>query len=234
MRTLHRSSICALFTLLLTTIALGQQDYIGRYDVYTGYMYLNSPVLNLGESGFHTQVETNPAKWYTLGFDFCIGRGDTNLATSMMKASVQQQISQQLSAFGMTLAAIKPVPEHSRTEEFAMGPAIDYRHFRALTLFIHPDLGAIHEAAIPITTNLTPLDKMLVAEMAPSGTKEQWVYFYGVGGGVDVNATRHVGLRFTVDVVHDHLFGDLINPRNTVRFSVGPSFHMGKNLAAQK
>jgi hypothetical protein len=25
-----------------------------------------------------------------------------------------------------------------------------------------------------------------------------------------------------------------VNTRNTVRFSVGPTFHMGKNVAAQK
>lgn len=233
MRTPHQLALC-LSPLLLASIAWAQQDYIGRYDVYAGYMYLNSPGLSLAESGFHTQLGTNPAKWYSMGFDFSTGSGDTKLTTGMMKPSVQQQITQQLAPFGLALSAVQPVPEHSRTQTYAMGPQVNYRHFRHMTLSIHPSVGAIHEDATPNDAGLDLIGKMLVEQLAPSGTKAQWIGFYGFGGAVDFNVTQHVGLRLTADFVHDNLFADLVNTRNTVRFSVGPTFHVGKNLAAQK
>jgi len=238
MKTPHKLAICVLSSLLLSSIAFGQQDYIGRYDVYTGYMYLKSSLIDLGESGFHTQIGMNPAKWYSLGFDFSAGTGDTTLTTSMLKSSVQQQIAAQLAplkAAGYLPANYEPVvPMHSRSQTYATGPQINYRHFRAVTLFVHPDLGAIHEAAVPHPNPADPIAKALVANLAPSGTMTDWVYFYGVGGGIDFNVVHHFGLRVTVDFVRDHLFSDLLNARNTVRFSVGPAFHFGKNVAAQK
>ena len=75
---------------------------------------------------------------------------------------------------------------------------------------------------------------MLAAQMAPSGIKTDWTYFYGFGGGIDFNVTHHFGLKVHVDFVRDHLFSDLLNARHSVRFSIGPAFHFGKNIAAQK
>jgi hypothetical protein len=54
------------------------------------------------------------------------------------------------------------------------------------------------------------------------------VAFYGFGGGFDYNASKHVGLRFSVDFVHTSLFSDLLNSRNAVRFSVGPTWKWGE------
>ncbi len=67
---------------------------------------------------------------------------------------------------------------------------------------------------------------------APSGKKRDVTGFFGFGGGVDILAPRHVALRTQVDVVWDHLFSDLLrNGRYTVRFSVGPAFNFGRNIA---
>jgi opacity protein-like surface antigen len=236
MKTLCKLVVSALSALLPASIALGQQEYIGHYDVYTAYMYLKSPLINLGESGFQTQIGTNPTKWYSLGFDFSAGTGDTVLQTNMLKTSLRQQIDAQLApmkAGGLLPANYEPtVPMHSRSQTYALGPQLNYRHFRYVTLFAHPDLGAIHETAIPHANDA--ISRGLVANLAPSGTKEDWVYFYGVGGGADFNITHHVSLRVHVDFVRDHLFSDLLNSRNSVRFSIGPTFHMGKNMAAAK
>lgn len=238
MNTPCKFALSALSALLLAPIAFGQQDYVGRFDVYTGYMYLRSPLINLGESGFQTQIGTNPAKWYAFGFDFSAGTGDTVLTTNMLKSSLQQQIATQLQPLkdmGALPANYEPaVPLHSRSQTYSTGPQLNCRRFKAVTLFIHPDLGAIHETAIPITANLDLIGKGLVASMAPSGTKEDWTYFYGVGGGMDFNVVSHFGIRVTVDYVRDHLFSDLLPVRNSVRFSVGPAFHFGKNMAAVK
>lgn len=238
MKTPHKLAICVLSPLLLASIALGQDDYIGRYDVYTGYMYLKSPLIDLGESGFHTQIGMQPAKWYSVGFDFSAGAGDTVLTTNMLKSSVQQQIVATVAAYkaaGALPASYVPlVPMHSRSQSYATGPKFNYRHFRAVTLFVHPDLGAIHEDAIPHPHPGDLFVKGLVANLAPSGIKTDWTYFYGIGGGVNFNVTRYVLLKVHVDFVRDHLFSDLLNARNSVRFSVGPVFQFGKNIAAQK
>jgi hypothetical protein len=238
MNTPYKFAICVLSPLLLASIALGQQDYVGRYDVYTGYMYLNSPLIGLAESGFHAQVGMNPTKWYSMGLDFSEGTGDTTLTNTMLKSSVQQLIATQLAplkAAGLLPANYEPaVPLHSQTQTYAVGPQINYRHFRSVTLFIHPDVGAIHENTIPHPNVHDPIAVALVTQLAPSGTKEEYTCFYGVGGGIDFNVTRHFGLKVHVDFVHDHLFGDVLNGRNSVRLSVGPLFHMGKNVAEQK
>jgi hypothetical protein len=229
----YKIGICVLFPLLLAPMAFGQEDYVGRYDVYGGYLYLSSPIINLGESGIHTQIGINPTKWYSLGFDFSAGSGDTILTTNMMKPSMQQVVAAQLAPFkaaGLLPANYEPVvPLHSQSETYAAGPQFNYRHFRAITLFAHPDLGAIHEAATPHPGDA--IGKALVMQLAPSGIKRDWTYFYGFGGGVDVNLMRHFGLRVTADFVRDHLFSDLLNFRNSVRFSVGPAFHFGGNVA---
>ena len=233
-----RFAIGVLFALLETSIAFAQQEYIGRYDVYTGYMYLNSPLISLGESGFHTQVGTNPTRWYSVGFDFSTGYGNTTLVPSMLKASTQQAIASQLAEFGIPASYPLAVPMQSRSQTYAMGPQLNYRHFRKVTLFIHPDLGAIHETATPHPNTSSPSEEvittLLIEQMAPSGTKSDWVGFYGFGGGVDVNPSKHFGVKVHVDFVHDKLFPDLLNGRNSVRFSVGPAFHFGHNVAATK
>jgi hypothetical protein len=59
-----------------------------------------------------------------------------------------------------------------------------------------------------------------------------WQGFYGIGGGLDIGVTRHLGVRMQTDVVWDHLFDDILrNGRWTIRASIGPSFHFGKNIA---
>lgn len=238
MKTSWKFATCALSALLSASVASAQQDYIGHYDVYTAYMYLRSPLINLGESGFHTQIGTNPTKWYSLGFDFSAGTGDTVLTTNMLKSSLQQQIAAQLAplkAAGYLPAGYQPaVPLHSRSQTYATGPQLNYRHFKSVTLFIHPDLGAIHEDALPHAPATDLIAQGLVASFAPTGIKTDWTYFYGVGGGADFNITNHFGLKVHVDYVRDHLFSDMLNARSSVRFSVGPSFHMGRNIAAQK
>jgi hypothetical protein len=90
-------------------------------------------------------------------------------------------------------------------------------------------LGAIHEAVTP--KPIDPIQGAIVSALAPSGHKYDTTYFYGAGGGFDINASRHVGLRVGVDFVHTFLFdGFLAESRNSVRISVGPTFRFGSNV----
>ena len=48
--------LLATSVLLISSSAFAQQSYVGRFDAYAGYMYLDSPHIKLAENGFHTQV----------------------------------------------------------------------------------------------------------------------------------------------------------------------------------
>ncbi len=225
--------ISILLILLLAPMAFGgEQEYVGRYHVYTGYMYLNSPLIKLGESGFHTQAGISVKRWYSLGFDFSTGTGDTALVPNMLKTSLQQEITKQIAP--LIAAGYLPrnyavrVPMHSTSQTFAIGPQLAFRHFSSFTIFVRPDLGAIHEQATPHPGD--PITRALVAKLSPSPTKVDWTYFYGFGGGVDLRIFKHLTLRLQADFVRDHLYDDLLYSRNSVRFSIGPTFHFGPNV----
>jgi hypothetical protein len=98
-----------------------------------------------------------------------------------------------------------------------------------MTLFIHPNVGGIPETATTKPVDL--IQKLIVSQLAPTGKKEDTVIFYGVGGGIDLLPTKHVGIRMTIDYVHCDLFSDLLkDSRNTWRLGVGPAFHFGGNV----
>ncbi len=212
---------------------LCQQTYVGRYDAYAGYMYLDSPHINLAERGFHMQAGVRPRSWYSLGFDYSVATGHTSLTPNLLTTSLQQQLGatfRQLAAAGL----IPPnyalsVPLDSTTQNFAAGPQFGYRRWRQATLYIRPSFGAIHEVATPHATD--PIAASVIAQLAPSGKKQDWTPFYGFGGGFDLNLFQHAGIRIQADFVHDHLFNDLLKDgRNTVRFSIGPAFQFGPNV----
>jgi len=213
--------------------AFGQQTYVSRFDLFTGYTYLGSPAVSLGENGFHFQTGVRANTWLSLGFDYSISAGTLTLKPDMLLPSLQQQLGAelgQLAAEGqIPVGYTLTVPAHSRTQTFAGGPQFSYRHFSKLTLFIRPSAGAIHEYATPRPGD--PIAAGVATQLAPSGYKVDTVVFYGFGGGADFSFSRHVGLRVQADFVHDHLFSDLLeNGRNTVRMSVGPCFNFGNNV----
>jgi hypothetical protein len=176
-----------------------------------------------------------PAPWYSLGIDYSISTGDLALTPDLLVTSLQQSLGAQiagLTALGRLPSGYKlVVPAHSRTQTFAAGPQLAYRHFRAVTLFLRPSVGAIHELATPHAPAADTFAQAVVSGLAPTGEKTDWVMFYGAGAGADFNLSKHVGLRVQVDLVRDHLFDDLLkDARNTVRFSIGPCFNFGSNI----
>ena len=213
--------------------AFGQQAYVTRFDMFAGYTYLDSPAVGLGENGFHFQTGVRANTWMSLGFDYSISAGTLTLTPNLLLPSLQQQLGAelgQLAAAGQIPAGYTlKVPAHSRTQTFAGGPQFSYRHFSKVTLFIRPSAGAIHEYATPQPGD--PIATAIAAQLAPAGHKVDTVVFYGFGAGVDLNFSKHVGLRMQADFVHDHLFSDLLqNGRNTVRMSIGPCFNFGNNI----
>ncbi len=220
--------------LLLPACARGQQDYVGRFDIYNGFTYFDSPDIHLSQRGYHLQLGYNLKTWLALGFDYSVATGTLNLTSNVLKPSLDASI--QASLEPLILAGVVPpnfqlsIPTSSTTQTFAAGPQLEYRHFRYVTLFIRPSIGAIREVATPHPGD--PVSAMIVKSLAPSGTKTEWTGFYGFGGGVELNIWRHVSLRMQADFVHNDLFTDILkSARNTTRLSIGPAFHLGPNIA---
>jgi len=211
-----------------------QQKYISRYDIYTGFADIDSPALGLNEKGFHAQAGLNYRPWLSIGADYSVATGSELLTTELLPTALQAQINAAQAQF--IRAGLLPsnyrleVPTDATTHTFAFGPQLVCRHFSRGTLFVRPSLGALRERAVPHAADA--FQKVIVAGLAPAGYKLDWTGFYGVGGGGEVSLSRHVGLRAQMDFVYNHPFDDILaNGRWTFRYSVGPSFHFGANIA---
>lgn len=222
-----------LATLALAAPAVSQQTYVTRYDAYIGYAYLNSPAVKLPESGVHFQFGYRPKTWYSVGFDYTNARGDLTLTPNLLPVDLQQRLAAQLgqlAAAGRLPAGYQlAVTARSETQTLTAGPQLAFRHFKPVTLFVRPSLGAMREVAIPKSAD--PIANGIVKQLVPSGRKRDWTGYFGAGAGMDVNFNHHFAIRFQGDLVWDHLFNDLLaNGRKTVRFSIGPAFNFGRNI----
>src|SRR5262249_39700929 len=61
-------AVAACLFFLPSVAAFGQQAYVSRYDVFTGYAFLDSPHIGLFENGFQFQTGIRPRTWYSIGF----------------------------------------------------------------------------------------------------------------------------------------------------------------------
>jgi hypothetical protein len=224
----------ALALLLLTRPAPAQQSYVGLFDLYGGFTYLSSPDINLDQRGFHLQTGVNLRTWLAFGFDYSTSTGHTDITPNLLTTSLQTSLSTQFA--GLAAAGQLPpgyslvVPFNATTQTFAAGPQLEIRHWTAVTLFVRPSIGAIHENATLHATD--PIAAAVVAQLAPGGKKSDWTGFYGFGGGAELNLGDHFSLRMQADFVRSHLFNDVLREsRNTVRLSVGPAVHFGRNIA---
>jgi hypothetical protein len=210
-----------------------QQDYVGLFDLYNGFTWFDSPSAKLQERGYHLQAGINARTWLAVGFDYSVVQGTLTLTPNLLKPALQSQIAGQLA--GLEAVGVIPagyqvaVSTASTSQTFAFGPQLEYRHFRQVTLFVRPSIGAINESATSHPTDA--VTTAIVEQLAPSGKKTDWEAFYGFGGGVDVNFLRHASIRLQADFVHNDLFTDILkSSRNSVRLSIGPAFHFGKNI----
>jgi hypothetical protein len=234
----HRPIVILATFLLLSLPLLGQQTYVTRFDAYAGYGFLDSPKVNLFEQGFAAQIGVRPTTWLSLGFDYTVAAGDLKITPAQLLPALQTQL--QNGIVGGVTAGLLPanypystlsVPAHSKTQTFAFGPELIYRHFTKATIFVRPVYaGVIHESATPQPPDA--VIKALVAGLIPTPTKTDNALFFGFGGGFDILFGKHFAWRTQADLVHDHLFNDLLkDARFTVRFSCGPAFNFGKNIA---
>jgi len=208
-------------------------QYVGRFLVYAGYMFLDSPKINLFEPGIHIQAGMRWSRHISVGFDYSHSSGSTSIGLSQATPALQKQFDPILAGF-IAAGLVPPnyaavLPFSSVTQTFTAGPEFPYRRFKRFTPYIRPSAGIINEIATAHPTD--ELTRIVVNAVAPSGQEEEWTAFYGFGGGVAFNVTKHFSLVVQGDFVHDHLFPDLLRTgRNTFRFSVGPGFQFGSNV----
>jgi hypothetical protein len=238
MFTNHRVIAITLGILFLLSVPLsGQQTYVTRFDVYGGYGFLDSPKVNLFEQGFAAQAGFRPKTWVSLGIDYTYASGDLKITPDQLLPDLQAKLQAGI-AGGIKAGLLPPtypystlyVPAHSKTQTIAIGPELVYRHFTRATIFVRPVYaGIIHETATPQPQDAVV--KALVASLITGPSKTDNVLFFGFGGGFDINFGHHFAWRSQADLVHDHLFNDLLkDARWTVRFSCGPAFNFGKNI----
>ena len=225
-----------MFVALLSASVQAQQTYVSHYDIYTGFADLNSSALGLNQVGFHTQVGMNVRNWHSLGVDYSVTTGSNVLKPDLLPTALQQQLAPVILGF-IEAGVIPPtyqltIPTDVVTQSFAIGPQLAYRHFEKVTLFLRPSVGAFRLAATPHPADevATVITKTLV----PSGHKVDWTSFYGFGFGDEVHFNHRFGLRSQMDVVYNHPFNDILaNGFWTLRYSVGPTFHFGRNILAK-
>jgi len=234
-RTWYLTGMVLVLLVLLVSPALAQQSYVGRWDAYGGFTTVMQPSINLTAPGFNLQTGFRPTTWVTLGFDYSIASGRNTLEQGMLVSSLANQLSTQLGA--LTAMGLVPpgyklaVPVNARTQSFQVGPDFPIRKFESVTFFVRPNLGALQVVGTPRPAD--PISQAIVGQLTPGGTKTDWTYFYGFGGGLEFNVNHHFALRFQADFAHDQFYNDILKAGNTIRFSVGPAFQWGKNVAGQ-
>lgn len=227
---MRRSSLFVLLVFLFLTAvsSVAQQDFVSRYDAFIGYSHLNSPSLSLGQNGFHTQFGVNVRRWVALGGDFSFFQGSSVLHTTDLNSTQLAKLEPIIPLLppGFVLAA----PYDATTYTFTGGPQFSLRKYKWVTLFAHPSIGGMHESVTANPTN--PILAQIVAGLIGSSMKKSDTeVFYGVGGGFDVNFSKHVAVRAQMDFVRVNLFSDLLkSAQNNIRVSVGPTFRFGHNV----
>jgi hypothetical protein len=210
-----------------------EEQYVGKFLIYSGFMFLDSPKISLFEPGVHIQAGMRWSRHISVGFDYSRGTGNTSIGLSQATTALQNKFDPILAGFiaagQLPANYVAALPFSSVTQTFTAGPEFPYRRFKRITPYIRPSAGIINEIATAHPKD--ELTHLVVESVAPSGMEEEWTAFYGFGGGVAFNVSKHFSLVVQADLVHDHLFPDLLkNGRNTVRFSIGPGFQFGHNV----
>jgi len=233
--------ILALFLLSTALPCFSQQTDIRQFVVFGADTYLATPSLNLAQRGFDGDLGYNYRSWLSFGFDFGYYSGHSTLLPNDLSAASQATIGafiKGLPPAEQPLAAAffdNGVRYNITTTTYEAGPQLNYRHFKKVTFFVRPALGALHATAevrkefAAMNPTFTPVACALL-NLVGCG-KADTVPFYGFGAGASWEITPHFGIRATTDFAHYDFFSGLLNGgRNSVRVSIGPKFSFGKNI----
>jgi hypothetical protein len=239
-RTSRIALLVAIFLFITQLTCHAQQDYVGRYDLYTGFSDLYTPALhNINQTGFHLQAGINNNRWLSTGFDYSIQSGNTTLIPSLASPAVTAGLTQlyELYALSGGAAGLPPtyvvdLPLSATTQTFTAGSQLNYRHFSRVTFFIRPSLAAFRISATPHPRNAG--DAIVAAVLVANPPLVDWTGAYGIGGGAEFALAKHFGIRAQLDAVYNHPYNYILaNGGWSYRYSIGPSFHFGHNVTAR-
>ena len=219
-------------TLFLCVPAFAQQDInINRYTLYVGFDYFNSPGLSLSQRGFDTDFGVTVKPWLGLGADFSaagnsiISGGGTINGSSTIYAPLLKAAA----PLGAPPPSSVNVGFKSTSYTFAVGGQFYWRKWRKVTFLGRPGLGGIHANA---DVNLPPQLAGLLGHLrapVPNPHQVDTQFFFGLGGGFDINVSKRVAFRVTADWINTHLYSNiLVNRQNFVRLTIGPTFRWGR------
>jgi hypothetical protein len=222
--------------MIAPAIALGEQTHVTRFDVFGGYSYFSASKIDMSAKGVHLQFGVRPKKWYSLGLDYSNVKGDMTITPGLLPESLQSQLGatlKQLGAAGLLPAGYSlVVPTDVETQTLTVGPQLAYRRWVPITPFIRPSCGLFREHATPKPGDA--ITRSIVQQLAPEGSKTDWTFFWGFGGGFDVNFGPYFALRIQADYVWTHVYPEILKDGfNTVRFSIGPAINFGKNIVKE-
>jgi len=231
-----------LFCFLLLAIALpacAQDQYINKYTLYTGSDFVVSPSRNLNEYGFDTDFGVTVRPWLGLGGDFGVFghdifggsgtlTGSETIYAPILNNAYQNGIPPDVPPGVVPPASAVKVSFKATTYLFAVGPQFYWRKWKHVTFLGRPGFGGIHESAdLSLPPQLEGLFPLL-GLTPPASHQSCTTWFIGLGGGVDLNFSKHVAVRITGDWINTHLFSNLLTDRqNYMRFTVGPVWRWG-------
>jgi len=226
------------------------QQYFQKWDVYAGYSYLNTPSKDLTQNGYNLSFGRNINKWLALGLDISrfYGSGPQPSTGAEVAKRISPTLLQGLPApLLQALPAVKvSLPVDASTATFAAGTQFQLRKNRWVTPFFRPFLGAFHGRAVgdpnkititSLPAGVTPqtiagvLSAIPQSVMKSAVTQTDTCLGYGFGGGMDLNVSKPIGIRFATDFIHTKLFGE---SQNNVRIATGLIYRFGGPVEKSK
>ena len=217
--------LLSLACMLAGTCCVAQQVYVGKYDAYVGFSDINAPFVNdLNQPGVGVQGGMALSRWISGGVDYSVETGSGPLTPSLMTKSLQMGLASELPP-GYKFR----VPTDVKIQTFGAGTILTWRRFPAATIILHPTLTGIRVNVTPHPRD--PVATAVIHALLPSGVKRDMACGYGFGGGTDLRVTKHVSARLMFDAAWSHPIDDILgNGGWLYRFSIGPSFHFGRNI----
>jgi len=221
--------LLAALVLFAAVCCPAQQGYISKYDAFVGFSDINAPYVNdLNQPGVAIQGGVANNRWLASGFDYSVQKGTGPFTPGLLPENLQKVLASELPP-GYRLR----VPTDVTIQTFAAGTQLTIRHFAGATLLLHPVLGAFRVSATLHPGD--PIAKAVVAQLVPSGKKSDWTAGYGIGGGVELRMSKHLGARMQTDLIWAHPMNDLLGSGGWIyRFSIGPAFHFGPNIESRR
>jgi hypothetical protein len=235
---LRAASVCTL--LLLSAGALSAESLTlpahartlspPRYGIYLGLPTSVTPSEVLHQSGIEVQAGIQTRGWCTVGADFTRLTGAGSIAIGQIPKALRTPLQAEIT--GLEAAALLPPDYRFKIDGaassmlFSFGPQFNTRAHRGVALLAHPDIGALREEIKPHPGDA--FSRAVTQSFMPAGRKVDWTPFYGGGGGVDLQLSRHITFKSMIDVVYSHAFNDLLADGTwTYRFSSGVTFQFG-------